>query len=221
MEVITIERKVLERNDEIAQENRKFFKEKNISVINLLSSPGSGKTSIIEKTLEQCNKSVNISIIVGDVQTANDAKRIDKFHVPVVQLITGGSCHLDSKMVRNALKKLELDSTEILIIENVGNLVCPSSFDLGEEKRVVVFSTTEGNDKPLKYPAMFYKADVVIINKTDLIPYVDFSFEEVKKNIRQLNPKAKIFKTSCTTGEGIGEWYAWLTKEIKKSSVQK
>jgi len=219
MEVITIERKVLEKNDKIAEENRRLFKEKNISVINLLSSPGSGKTSIIEKTLEQYNNSVNISIIVGDVQTANDAKRIDKFHVPVVQLITGGSCHLDSRMVRNALNKLKLDSTEILIIENVGNLVCPSSFDLGEEKRVVVFSTTEGTDKPPKYPAMFYKADVVIINKIDLIPYVDFSLEEARKNIRQLNPKAKIFKTSCTTGEGIEKWCAWLTKEIKKSCV--
>lgn len=219
MEIITLERKVLQRNDEIAEDNRKLFKEKNVLVINLLSSPGSGKTSIIEKTLEHYNGKVNISIIVGDVQTANDAKRIDKFHVPVVQLITGGSCHLDSTMVSNALKKLKLDPAEVLIIENVGNLVCPSSYDLGEDKRVVVFSTTEGTDKPLKYPAMFHKADAVIINKIDLLPYTDFSLDEAKKNVRQLNPKAVIFEISCTTGEGIGAWCEWLLNKAKISNV--
>ena len=219
MEIITIERKVLQRNDEIAEENRKLFKGKNVLVINLLSSPGSGKTSIIEKTLENYNGKVNISIITGDVQTANDEKRIDKFHVPVVQLITSGSCHLNSTMVRNAIKKLELDSTGILIIENVGNLVCPSNFDLGEDKRVVVFSTTEGTDKPLKYPSMFHNANVVIINKIDLLPYTDFSLDEAKENVYQLNPKAVIFETSCTTGEGIGAWCEWLLNKAKKSNV--
>ncbi|KPK90234.1 hydantoin utilization protein A [bacterium SM23_31] len=219
MEIITLERRVLQKNDEIAEKNRELFKEKNISVINLLSSPGSGKTSIIEKALEHYNGKVNISIIVGDVQTANDAKRIDKFHVPVVQIITSGTCHLNSSMVSNAIRKLKLDPTEILIIENVGNLVCPSSFDLGEDKRVVVFSTTEGTDKPLKYPAMFHKADVVIINKIDLLPYTDFSLDEAKKNVHKLNPKAMIFEISCTTGEGIGAWCEWLLNKAQKSSV--
>jgi len=210
---------VLIRNDEIAAGIRKLFKEKGILVLNLLSSPGSGKTSIIEKTLEKIGSNLEISIIVGDVQTANDAERIAKFDVPVVQLITAGACHLDSKMVKNALKKLDLSSTEILIIENVGNLVCPSSFDLGEDSRIVLFSTTEGTDKPLKYPAMFHQAEVVIINKIDLIPYTNFSLENARKYVHQLNPKAIIFETSCTSGEGIEEWCEWLQNKMKKSNA--
>jgi len=221
MDVITLERKVLKRNDEIAMRNRKLFKNKNILVMNLLSSPGSGKTSIIEKTLEKLSKDMNISIIVGDVQTANDAERIAKYDIPVVQLITSGSCHLDSKMVKNALQKLDLDTVSLLFIENVGNLVCPSSFDLGEKMRVVLFSTTEGTDKPLKYPAMFHQADAVVINKIDLVPYTNFSLEEARKYVLQLNPKTKIFETSCTTGEGLEEWCEWLKEKVKESNAVK
>ena len=221
MEVISLRRNVLQRYDEIARENRQLFNSKNILVINLLSSPGSGKTSIIEKTLEKIGNGLNVSIIVGDVQTTNDAERISKFNIPVVQLITNGACHLDSKMIKNALDKLELDNIEILIIENVGNLVCPSSYDLGENMKVVVFSTTEGTDKPLKYPSMFHRAEVVIINKIDLIPYTNFSLEDAKRYVLQLNPKTKIFETSCTTGEGVGEWCEWLLEKMKNINATK
>lgn len=216
MSVITIERKVLEKNDQIANELRSKFRSKNMYVINLLSSPGSGKTSLIERTVEHLKDKLKISVIVGDVQTDNDAKRIGKLGIPVVQIITHGSCHLEAQLVRDAFAKIENELTDLLIIENVGNLVCPAGYDLGEDKKVVLISTTEGDDKPLKYPAMFRNSSAMIINKIDLIPYVNSSVEEIKSNARLINSNLQIFELSCKTNEGILEWCNWLTNQIKK-----
>lgn len=216
MSVITVERKVLEKNDQIAAELRNKFQSKKIFVINLLSSPGSGKTSLIERTVEQLKGKIKISVIVGDVQTDNDANRIGKLGIHVVQIITHGSCHLEAQLVRDAYLKIENEPTDLLIIENVGNLVCPAGYDLGEEKKIVLISTTEGDDKPLKYPAMFRNSSVMIINKIDLIPYVNSSIEEIKTNATKINSALKIFELSCKTNDGIEQWCNWLISQIKK-----
>ncbi len=215
MEVVEIERNVFERNDEIAEANRKIYQEKNLFVCNLLSSPGSGKTSIMERVGERFENKVPLGVIVGDVQTDNDAKRLDKYSIQTVQIITNGACHLDAKMVQKALNKIDLDSLKILFIENVGNLVCPASFNLGEEKKIVIMSTTEGEDKPLKYPPMFFGADVMIINKIDLLPYLSCNVDEIKKNAFKINPKLTVFETSAVTGEGIDELCSWITGNVK------
>ncbi len=216
MSVITVERKVLEKNDQIADELRNKFQSRKIFAINLLSSPGSGKTSLIEKTVEQLKGKFNISVIVGDVQTDNDAMRIGKLNIPVVQIITHGSCHLEAQLVRDAFKKIEDEPIDLLIIENVGNLVCPAGYDLGEDKKVVLLSTTEGDDKPLKYPAMFRNSSALVINKIDLLPYVNSSVEEIKKNAKSINYDLNIFGLSCKTSEGIEDWCNWLLNHIKK-----
>lgn len=216
MSVITIERKVLEKNDQIANELRSKFRSKNMFVINLLSSPGSGKTSLIERTVEYLKDKINISVIVGDVQTDNDAKRIGKLGIPVVQIITHGACHLEAQLVSDAFAKIENESTDLLIIENVGNLVCPAGYDLGEDKKVVIISTTEGDDKPLKYPAMFRNSSAMVINKIDLIPYVNSSVEVIKNNARLINSALQIFELSCKTNDGIQEWCNWLINLTKK-----
>jgi hydrogenase nickel incorporation protein HypB len=216
MSVITVERKVLEKNDQIANELRNKFRSRKIFVINLLSSPGSGKTSLIEKTVEQLKGKFNISVIVGDVQTDNDAMQIGKLNIPVVQIITHSSCHLEAQLVRDAFKKIEDEPIDLLIIENVGNLVCPAGYDLGEDKKVVLLSTTEGDDKPLKYPAMFRNSSALVINKIDLLPYVNSSVEEIKKNAKSINYALNIFEVSCKTSEGIDEWCNWLLNQIKK-----
>jgi hydrogenase nickel incorporation protein HypB len=213
MSVITIERKVLEKNDELAQRNRRMFLDRGIFVLNLVSSPGSGKTSILEKTCEALRGSMNISVIEGDVQTDLDAQRVAAYGVAVVQIITMGGCHLEAGLVQDAMKQLDLTETDLLFIENVGNLVCPSNYDLGEALKVVVLSTTEGDDKPLKYPAMFRNASVLIINKIDLIPYVNCKLDVLRGNAIQINPALKIFEISCFTGAGIEEWCNWLKKK--------
>ena len=218
MSVITIERKVLQKNDEIATLNREIFTKKGLFVINVVSSPGSGKTSILERTLEHLKGKIKIAVIEGDVQTDFDAKRVERYGVPVVQIVTNGGCHLEAKLVKDALESMNLDNVRILVIENVGNLVCPAGYDLGENLKVVIVSTTEGDDKPLKYPKMFRNASVLIINKTDLLPYVDCSIEELKKNALQINPSLKIFETSCTSGEGIPEWCQWLERNVSKKN---
>lgn len=214
MSIITVERKVLEKNDQIAAELRTKFKEKGIFAINLLSSPGSGKTSLIERTAEQLKDKINISVIVGDVQTDNDAKRIGRLKIPVVQIITHGSCHLEAQLVRDAYKNIENEKTDILIIENVGNLVCPAGYDLGEDKKVVLLSTTEGDDKPLKYPAMFRNSSALIINKIDLLPYVNSSVDDIKRNAKSINSALEIFEVSCKSSEGIEDWCNWLLNQI-------
>ena len=210
MNVITVERKVLEKNDDVARLNRADFHERGIFVLNLVSSPGSGKTSILEKTCEALRGTMRISVIEGDVQTDLDAQRVAAYGVPVVQIVTLGGCHLDAGLVRDAMQKLDIDQTDLLFIENVGNLVCPAGYDLGEAMKVAVLSTTEGDDKPLKYPAMFLNASVLIINKTDLIPYVNCNLNELKGNALKINPSIRIFEMSCTTGAGIPEWRDWL-----------
>lgn len=194
MSVVTIERKVLAKNDEVAQQNRLLFERNGIFVINLVSSPGSGKTSLLEKTLDYLNGKLKVAVVEGDVQTDLDAQRVAKFGVPVVQIVTNGGCHLDAKLVRDALANVDLTNIKALVIENVGNLVCPAGYDLGEAMKIVVASTTEGDDKPLKYPSMFRNASVLVINKIDLIPYLNCNLDELKKNALQINPESNILK---------------------------
>lgn len=218
MSVITIERKVLEKNDEIAKQNRLLLSQNGIFVLNLVSSPGSGKTSILERTLEYLKGKIPVAVIEGDVQTDIDAQRIAVYKIPVVQIVTRGGCHLDAQLIKDALKNIPLSKTKLLIIENVGNLVCPANYDLGETMKVVVVSTTEGDDKPLKYPAMFRNSSVLIINKTDLVPYVNCNLEQLERNALQINPQLKIFKTSCTTKDGISDWTEWILSQIPRQS---
>ncbi len=213
--VLTIEKNILQHNDKMAARNRGYFDAKNIFVLNLVSSPGSGKTTLLEKTLADLREQHSFYVIEGDQQTMNDANRINALNIPVVQINTGKGCHLESDMVYNALKKLEIKDNAVLFIENVGNLVCPSMFDLGEDKRVVIISTTEGEDKPIKYPDMFHSADLCIINKIDLLPYVNTNIEKLKQYALQINPKILFFELSATTGEGMKQWYAWLSEQKK------
>lgn len=210
MAVITIERKVLERNDVFAERNRALFARHGILAVNMVSSPGSGKTSLIERTLEHLRSSVRIGVIEGDVQTTLDAERIACYGVPAVQILTQGGCHLEAHLVAQAADSLDLGSLDLLIIENVGNLVCPAGYDLGEARRVVVLSTTEGDDKPLKYPGMFRSASALVINKIDLLPYVPCRLPDLEQNALQINPTLKIFEVSCTTRAGIADWCHWL-----------
>ena len=216
MNIITVERKVLEKNDEVASANRKAFLGHGVFVINLVSSPGSGKTSILERTLTHLNNKIKVAVIEGDVQTDFDAQRIAALGVQAIQIVTKGGCHLEAALVKEALASIDLAGIQFLIIENVGNLVCPANYDLGEAMKVVVASTTEGDDKPLKYPGMFRNASVLIINKVDLLPYVNCKVDVLKKNALSVNPSLKIFETSCTTNAGIGEWCDWLVKNISK-----
>lgn len=215
MSRLTIERKVLEKNDSIAAELRESFNENKIFSINLVSSPGSGKTSLVERTIANLKEAAKIAVIEGDVQTDLDAQRVEAFNVPVVQIVTNGACHLEAGLVRDAYRQINAADTEVLIIENVGNLVCPAGYDLGENMKVAIVSTTEGDDKPLKYPAMFRNSSVLIINKIDLIPYTGCSLERLRNNALSINPSLKIFETSCTTDEGINEWCIWLSSMIK------
>ncbi|MBP1596634.1 MAG: hydrogenase accessory protein HypB [Acidobacteria bacterium] len=217
MSVITIERKVLEKNDEIADQNRALLKRHGILAINLVSSPGAGKTSLVERTLEGLGKRLKVGVIEGDVQTDLDARRVERYGVPVVQIVTNGGCHLEAKLVQDALLQIELRDLDLLIIENVGNLVCPANYDLGEAMKAVVLSTAEGDDKPLKYPGMLRNASVVILNKIDLLPYLNCNLAELKSNALQINSRLEVFETSCTTSAGIPRWCDWLmTKGARK-----
>ncbi len=213
MSVITIERKVLEKNDQIAAQNRKLFGERRILVLNLVSSPGAGKTSLLERTIGELQGTRRIAVIEGDVQTDLDAQRVASYGVPVIQIVTLGGCHLEAGLIRDALSNLDLSGVDLLFIENVGNLVCPASYDLGEAAKVVILSTTEGDDKPLKYPAMFLNSSVLIINKIDLVPYVNCDLNVLKGNALRINPALKIFETSCFSGAGIPEWCNWLRRK--------
>lgn len=213
---ITLEHNILQANDKLAERNRGYFEAKHILALNLVSSPGSGKTSLLERTIKDLKKEISFFIIEGDQQTMNDANRIDSAGAPVVQINTGNGCHLDADMINKAVKKLEVADNSVLVIENVGNLVCPSLFDLGEAHRVVIISVTEGDDKPIKYPTMFSTSDICIINKTDLLPYVDFKVEKTKEYALRVNPKLTFFEVSVKTGEGMKAWYEWLKKNNKK-----
>lgn len=215
MHDFTIKEKILSKNDELAGENRVLLRERGVYSINMVSSPGSGKTSVIEKTLEALKGKLEVAVIEGDLQTDLDAQRIKKHGVPVRQITTGKACHLDAHLVGGALDWLfSHPEVRLLIIENVGNMVCPAEYDLGEDAKVLVMSAPEGDDKPLKYPAIFHASDVLLINKTDLIPHTDFSVARARKNALAINPGLKIFETSCVTGEGIDAWVNYLTGEM-------
>ena len=218
MKRIKVEKKLLSSNQQIAEENRRFFKEKGVVVFNLLSSPGSGKTSLIERTVSHLQGRLRTAVITGDVQTDRDAQRIAQHKVPVKQITTGGACHLDARMVKRALPFFQMDELDLLIIENVGNLVCPAAYDLGEDARVTIMSVPEGDDKPLKYPAMFRTSEVLIINKLDLLPYTNFDLEQAIKFARQIKPAIKVFETSCLTGAGLEDWFGWVEEQVKQLS---
>ena len=208
---IRIGQKVLSENDKLAYQIRKTLESKGIKSLNLVSSPGSGKTSLLEKTIAAIGNKIRIALIAGDVQTENDAIRLLKAGGKEVKpIVTGGACHLDAKMIGKELETMDLDQIDLLVIENVGNLVCPSSFDLGEDMKVVIISTTEGDDKPLKYPGMFRRSSVMVINKIDLLGLSDFELARVKENALKINSDLRIFEVSCRTGEGLDEWYGWL-----------
>jgi hydrogenase nickel incorporation protein HypB len=207
--------KILEANDRIALENRKLFDSAGVFVINLMSAPGAGKTSLLERTLGG-NSGLKIGVIEGDIAGSDDAERIGKFGSPVVQINTGGACHLDANMIREVMDDLSLAGLDVVVIENVGNLVCPAEFKVGEDMKVMLLSVTEGHDKPLKYPLMFQESSALILNKIDLVPYTDVDIEKIKRDSLSLNPRLKIFEVSCKTGEGVPEWIEWLRQEAKK-----
>jgi hydrogenase nickel incorporation protein HypB len=210
MDRVPLERKVLSENDRIAAELRDRFQERGILCLNIISSPGSGKTTLLERTLESLPRTDHVAVLTGDIQTENDANRLKRFHFPVKQITTGGTCHLDARMIERHLEGWNLENLDLLLIENVGNLVCPSSYDLGEAAKVVVLSVTEGEDKPLKYPSIFFKSDLLVLSKIDLLPYVPFDIEAAAENARKVHPAMEIVKVSCLTGNGMHEWMMWL-----------
>jgi len=210
--VVRVEQKVLNENQKIALELRQRFAEHSILCLNFVSSPGSGKTTLLEGTLAGFRPGERVAVLTGDLQTENDARRLARYGFPVQQIVTGGVCHLDGKMIERALAAWPLESMDVLLIENVGNLVCPSSYDLGEEAKIVLLSVTEGEDKPLKYPSMFLKSSLLILTKVDLLPYVPFDIAAAKANARQVNPEIEILEVSCSTGQGMDAWRAWLER---------
>ncbi len=205
---------ILEINESYAAQNRETFEANQCFSLNMMSSPGSGKTTLLEKTLERMDAS-HVAIIEGDMQTTKDAERLERFGCQIVQISTGNACHLDGKMIHDALEDLDLSHVRLLVIENVGNLVCPAEFRVGEHAKVVILSVTEGEDKPLKYPLMFREAAVCILSKVDLLPHLDFSLEEAQENARQINPQLEFFSISCKTGQGLDEWTDWLQNRMK------
>lgn len=219
---IKLEKKVLSENDKLAADIRGSLQKNKIAALNFVSSPGSGKTSLLEKTLQALRNELKIAMVAGDVQTENDANRlIAAGGERIKPLVTGGSCHLDAKMVSKVLPEIDMNELDLFIIENVGNLVCPSSYDLGEDMKVVLISVTEGDDKPLKYPGMFRRSSVMVINKIDMLEMCDFDMDTVKRNALQINGDLKIFELSCRTGEGLDTWFAWLKSLVaeKKASA--
>lgn len=214
---VQVKTDVLAKNDAIAESLQQLFKEKNIFVFNLLGSPGSGKTSLLEATLQDLAKDYRLAVIEGDLFTAKDAERIHALGVPVIQINTVGGCHLDAKMIQDALGDLNLDDLDMIIIENVGNLVCPAEFDIGESMKVTVLSVTEGEDKPLKYPLIFKESKAILLNKIDLLPYIPFKKDKALQDIRNLNPAGEIFEVSCTARDGLESWIAWLRAQLENN----
>ena len=212
MNRIPLEKKILSENDRIAAELRTRFAESGTVCVNLISSPGSGKTTLLEKTLERLPRNHRFAVLTGDIQTENDANRLKRFGFPVKQITTGGTCHLDARMIERNLTEWPLDHLDFLIIENVGNLVCPASYDLGEAAKVVLLSVSEGDDKPLKYPSIFFKSELVIITKTDLLPYVPFNLTAAEENARRVHPEVEIIRVSCINGHGMAGWLDWLQR---------
>ena len=216
---INVVKNILEANDRIAMENRNIFNENNLLVFNLMSSPGAGKTTLLERTISSLKDEIRIGVIEGDIQSSHDAERIAQEGVPVVQINTGGACHLDGNMIRDTFGSFNFAGLDLLVVENVGNLVCPAEFQVGEDFKAMILSVTEGDDKPSKYPLMFRESKVLIINKIDLLPYLDCSLDRIKSEALKINPNLVLFEVSCKTGEGLGPWYSWLKNEIsmKKS----
>lgn len=220
MHLIPMETDIMHANQEAADENREFFMANGVFVVNLMSAPGAGKTSVLEKTLGDLKGRYELGVIEGDLVTTLDADRIAALGIPSYQITTGTVCHLDARMVHNAFHNFDISGLDVLFIENVGNLVCPAEFNLGEDLKVMVYSTTEGAEKPKKYPLMFHEAEGVILNKIDLLPYSGVSLDELFKNVREVNPYAPIFPVSCRTGEGLATWTTWLREQIKPSVMQ-
>lgn len=214
MSEIKVVANILHTNEEITSQNKQVLNDKGIYVINMMSSPGSGKTSLLERVISKLKSKLSIAVIEGDLYTTKDAERIEAQGVPVVQINTGGACHLDGKMIKGALESLNLDRVDLLVIENVGNLVCPAAFELGEDIKITVLSTTEGNDKPLKYPRMFENSGAIILNKMDLLEFTNFDKTEFYKDINSLNAHVKIFETSCVKDQGIDDLCSWLSQRI-------
>ncbi len=214
--MITLEKDILYENNLLAQRNRGFLDAKQIMALNLVSSPGSGKTMLLERTINDLKNEIPLFVIEGDQQTNRDAERILKTGARAVQINTGKGCHLDAHMVLHAIQDLKPEENSILFIENVGNLVCPAMFDLGENHRVVIMSVTEGDDKPIKYPDMFHSSNLCVISKCDLLPYVQFDVEQAKKYASQINPNLEFIQLSCTSGEGMEDWYNWLKQKRKQ-----
>ena len=219
MGVVTIERKVLEKNDTLAAVNRDALVRQGVFAINLVSSPGAGKTSLLERTIEHLRGAVRMAVVEGDVQTDLDARRVARYGVPVVQIVTNGGCHLEARLVQDALARLDLSGTDLLVIENVGNLVCPAEFRVGEDVRGMVCSVTEGEDKPLKYPLMFRACEMVVVNKVDLLEHLDFDLERLLYNLDVVNPGVSHLETSAKTGEGIEELAAWFASVAERSGA--
>ncbi len=218
---ITVVRDILEVNERIAQQNRELFTENNMLVINLMSSPGAGKTTLLEKSIEALKDDIGIGVIEGDIQSTYDAERIAAKGVPAVQINTDGACHLDGNMIRDTFEEFDFKELDLLVVENVGNLVCPAEFQVGEDFKVMILSVTEGDDKPGKYPLMFRESKALLINKIDLLPYVDASLEKIREESLKINPDLKIFPVSCKTGEGLEEWLNWLKDRVKEKTVSR
>ncbi|HVN72031.1 MAG TPA: hydrogenase nickel incorporation protein HypB [Desulfomonilia bacterium] len=216
MATISVVKQVLDANDRIARSNRALFNQKGVYVINLMSSPGAGKTTLVERTIEGLKDRYRIAVIEGDIQDTYDAERVAKLGIPVVQINTGGGCHIDANMVQEALADLPIDGVDLLINENVGNLVCPAEFKIGENDKVMILSTPEGADKPSKYPLMFHESSVLLINKMDLMPYVSFDLKKARADALKCNPHLKIFEVSCKTNEGLSAWLTWISDRIEQ-----
>ncbi|MBA7658196.1 Hydrogenase maturation factor HypB [subsurface metagenome] len=212
---IKVVKDIMGANEQIAQRNRQLFDSHNVFVVNVMASPGAGKTSLILETITRLKGKTKLGVVEGDISSSLDAEAIGKEGVPVVQINTGGECHLDANMTSSALGSLPLADIELLLIENVGNLVCPAEFSLGEDLKILISSTPEGDDKPFKYPLMFHQAGAVLINKIDLLPYLKFDVDAFSKAIKGINQKAKVFPISCTTGEGVDQWVDWLLGQVK------
>jgi hydrogenase nickel incorporation protein HypB len=215
MAEVEVGRSILEANQRLAEENRRRFREAGVKVLNLISSPGAGKTSILEQTLRRLDGRLAVGVIEGDIQSTEDAQRVAACGVKAVQIETRGACHLDGHMISHTLGAFDLPSLDLLIVENVGNLVCPVEFDLGEDLKVAVLSVTEGDDKPSKYPQLFQEAGVLLVNKIDLLPYLDCDLERIRQTSRRLNPDQVIFELSCKTGQGVDAWVDWLIAWVR------
>jgi hydrogenase nickel incorporation protein HypB len=214
---VQVEQKVLNENQRLAIELRERYRRNNVFCVNLISAPGSGKTALLERTLGAFPKDTRVAVLTGDIQTENDARRLSKFGFPARQITTGGTCHLDAKMIDKHLAEFDLGTLDLLLVENVGNLVCPSSYDLGEHAKIVLLSVTEGEDKPLKYPSIFAKSELCVINKIDLLPYVPFNLSLARENAQRAHPGIDIIEVSCTTGQGLDEWMGWLSRRREQA----